>query len=179
MLNLKSIFKLLILIFTSSIFFTIINSCTDQDMEYAYKQHTIADKNKDLIKAFTNDFWNRHDMNAFDTYFSDDFKMHSTEGDRSRDEYKQICQDYFKAFPDLIITTNDLIAEGDKVVQAWTSNATQEGEFMGISPTEKRVEIQGVGIFRIEDGRIAELWMSRDNLGLLQQLGTFSDDTKG
>jgi predicted ester cyclase len=75
------------------------------------------------------------------------------------------------AFPDFHWATDDLIAEGDKVVIRVTARGTHQGELMGIAPTGKRVQVTGIGIYRIADGKIAEAWVNRDLLGLLQQLG--------
>lgn len=75
------------------------------------------------------------------------------------------------AFPDLHITTNDLIAEGDKVIKVWTVNCTHRGELMGIPPTGNKLVVKGIEVFRIAGGKIAELWASMDTLGMMQQLG--------
>lgn len=129
------------------------------------------EKNKDFINVYTEDFWNKHNIDAFDTYFSSDFIVHFAEGDMNGAQYKGICQAYFSAFPDLKITTDDLIAEGNKVMKMWTANSTHKGDFMGIPATGKSVVVKGIEMFLIVDGKIKELWASMDNLGMLQQLG--------
>jgi predicted ester cyclase len=68
-------------------------------------------------------------------------------------------------------TIEDLIAEGDKVVARWTSHATHQGEYMGISPTGEEVEFTGISVYRIEAGKIAESWSVEDELGLMRQIG--------
>ena len=128
-------------------------------------------KNKDFIQAFNEDFWNKQNLAAFEKYFTADFISHYPEGDLNSEQVKGLCQAYFSAFPDLHITTDDLIAEGDKVVKVWTANCTNKGEFMGIPDTGKRIVVTGIEVFRIADGMIAENWVSMDNLGMLQQLG--------
>ena len=77
-----------------------------------------------------------------------------------------------EAFPNLNVTLEDEIAEGD-VVTRWTIRVTPyQGELMGIAPTEKQIELKGITIYRIEaDKKIAEEWERYDNLGLMQQLG--------
>ena len=75
------------------------------------------------------------------------------------------------AFPDLRISVEDQVAEGDKVVTRWRARGTHKGPFQGISPTGKRGEISGTIIDRIADGKIIECWSNSDDLGLLQQLG--------
>ncbi len=75
------------------------------------------------------------------------------------------------AFPDLHVTPEDVIAEGDSVVARLTSRGTHQGEFQGIPPTGKQITLTGIEVFRIADGTIAERWGEFDFLGLLQQLG--------
>ena len=137
----------------------------------AGQEKTDVKKNKDFIKVYTADFWNAHNLDAFDMYYAPDFLVHFPDGDQSREQYKGICQAYFTAFPDLKVSTNYLVAEGDKVVKVWTVNCTSKGEFLGIPPTGKPLQITGMEMFRLEGGKIAELWVNMDNLGMLQQLG--------
>lgn len=75
------------------------------------------------------------------------------------------------AFPDLRITINRAVAEGDLVVLHITSSATMEGEFAGMPPSGKQATWDAVHIERVRDGRIVEHWTVQDQLGMLQQLG--------
>ena len=85
--------------------------------------------------------------------------------------YRQFGSQYFSAFPDLQITTEDLIAEGDKVTMRYAWRGTHKGELMGIPATGKQVVTSGISILRVANGKIAEQWDSFDNLGMLQQIG--------
>jgi steroid delta-isomerase-like uncharacterized protein len=85
--------------------------------------------------------------------------------------YRQFGSLYFTAFPDLQITPEDLIAEGDKVSMRYSWRGTHKAELMGIPATGKRVIASGISIFRVADGKIAEQWDNFDTLGMLQQLG--------
>lgn len=78
---------------------------------------------------------------------------------------------YRSAFPDLRITIEDEIAEGDRVVTRWIARGTHEAELFGIPATGKQTTATGITIDRIVDGRIAEQWNNWDTFGLLQQLG--------
>lgn len=71
----------------------------------------------------------------------------------------------------MLITVEDLLAEGDKVVDRWTARGTHPGELIGIPPTGKEVTITGMDILRISNGKIAEIWHQEDMLGMMQQLG--------
>ena len=128
-------------------------------------------KNKEFIIAYTEDFWNTQNIAAFEKYYAIGFINHSAIGDQDFDQTKGGCQAYFAAFPDLHITTDLLVAEGDKVTKVWTANCTHKGDFMGIKATGKQVVVKGIEVFRIADGKIREIWASMDNLGMLQQLG--------
>ena len=128
-------------------------------------------KNKDFIQAYNEDFWNKQNIAAFEKYYTADFIIHYADGDLNCEQYKGLCQAYFTAFPDLHITINDLIAEDDKVVKVWTAKSTNKGDFMGIPATGNRIEVSGIEVFRIADGKIAENWVLMDNLGMMQQLG--------
>jgi len=74
-------------------------------------------------------------------------------------------------FPDLHVTVEDVVAEGDRIVTRFTARATHRGEFMGIPPTGKTVTLAGVHVDRVRDGRIAERWETVDLLALLRELG--------
>jgi steroid delta-isomerase-like uncharacterized protein len=74
-------------------------------------------------------------------------------------------------FPDLEGTLEDQAAEDDKVVNRYTGQGTHQGEFLGVAPTGKGVELSGVTIHRISGGKIVEAWDFYDGLGLLRQLG--------
>ncbi|MCK5279024.1 MAG: ester cyclase [Cyclobacteriaceae bacterium] len=135
------------------------------------KLKTIEEKNKDFIQAYTEDFWNKQNIAVFEKYFTADFIVHNANGDQNFEQYKGLCKAYFTAFPDLHITTDDQVAEGDKVTKVWTANCTHKGEIMGIPATGNQIVVKGIEVFKIEDGKISELWASMDNLGMMQQLG--------
>jgi predicted ester cyclase len=75
------------------------------------------------------------------------------------------------AFPDLAYDIDDAFGDGDRVAVRCTVRGTQTGEFLGRAPTGRSVCVQQIHIFRIEDGRIAEHWACRDDVGMLRQLG--------
>jgi steroid delta-isomerase-like uncharacterized protein len=88
-----------------------------------------------------------------------------------REGIKRYAAMLHTAYPDVRFTYEQTIAEGDKVVTYWTARATQQGPLMTIPATGRPIMVTGIDIFRIVDGRIAELWESWDQLGMLQQLG--------
>ena len=90
----------------------------------------------------------------------------------SLETYKQIHQMAKASFPDLLVTTEDLIAEGDKVVERWTQTQTHSGEsFMNIPSSGKAITFSGISIYRIADGKIVEHWANMDMFGMMAQMG--------
>ncbi len=85
--------------------------------------------------------------------------------------HKAVVRLFRSVFPDLEWRIEDMVAEGDKVAVRTTMRGPQRGAFFGVPPTGKAVEMAGVHVLRIADGKIAEHWGSNDDLGLLQQLG--------
>src|ERR671932_321873 len=75
-----------------------------------------------------------------------------------------------EVFPDARNTVENLISEDDQVAVRWITRATHRGEFMGISPTGRKVEVAGYAFFRLEDGKVVEGWDTYDVWNLLQQL---------
>ncbi|SRR6266508_955276 len=73
--------------------------------------------------------------------------------------------------PDVQITIQDVIAEGDTVVVRWMARGTHQNEFMGIPPTNKQVTVMGIDIIRYKGGQRVETWRQWDTMGWLQQVG--------
>jgi steroid delta-isomerase-like uncharacterized protein len=132
-----------------------------------------TEENKALLQRFQDEFINAHDPDAADALCSLDFAIHM--GGQppvvGLAAFKQLAAAYFAAFPDLHETTEDVLAEGDRVARRVRWTGTHQGELMGIPPTGKQVSVSGMRLFRIADGKIAEEWGEDDMLGLMQQLG--------
>ena len=91
------------------------------------------------------------------------------------DNHKWLAQAFHRfstAFPNIHVTINQIIAEGDKVVVSWTLTGTHRGVWRGIPATGNTVEWNATDIYTISDGRIASLDRAADNLAWLKQLGT-------
>jgi steroid delta-isomerase-like uncharacterized protein len=84
---------------------------------------------------------------------------------------KQVWAMLLRAFPDLHVAVEDVIAEGDKLVCRNTVTGTHQGEYMGLPPTGKSVTYNEIFIVRFADGRIAETWGVVDVLSQMRQLG--------
>lgn len=75
------------------------------------------------------------------------------------------------AFPDFKLTVEQLVADEQNVAFAYTVTGTHKGDFMGVAPTGKSIQIRGMQISKFEDGKMVERWGSTDELGLLKQIG--------
>lgn len=132
-----------------------------------------TEDNKALIQRSYNEFFNTGNLALIDQLHSNDYVGHviGLLPIQGLEALKQLTSSYFRAFPDLHITLEDMIAEGDKVMTRVSWRGTHKGEFIGIPATGKQVTVTGMYEYRIADGKIAEWWDYSDDLGLMQQLG--------
>jgi predicted ester cyclase len=84
---------------------------------------------------------------------------------------KEAARGYREAFPDLKLTVEEIVAEGDVVALRWTARGTHKGDLFGIAPTGKEATVTGITIDKYSGGKVVESWTNWDTLGLLQQLG--------
>ena len=84
---------------------------------------------------------------------------------------RMLITNYRNAFPDLHFTIDEQVAEGNTVVTRWTAHGTHNGEVAGIPATGKPATVVGVGVDRVENGKIVESWGLLDQFGMMQQLG--------
>ena len=132
-----------------------------------------TEQNKSIVRRWIEDGWNKHNLAVIDEVYSSKFVQHEPppETVNSSEALKQYVGMYLTAFPDLNLSIEDLIAEGDKVVWRFQSSGHQNGPFLGMPPSGKTGSITGIVIFRLENSRIVEAWVNIDALGLLQQVG--------
>lgn len=116
---------------------------------------------------------NQRDPDLIETIYPADLVWHEPDQDiRGYEQAKQFVSTFFKALPDINITVEDVIAEGDKAVTRYTIRGTHQGETEDFGPpTGRQMELKGITIHRFEDGKIVEEWEAYDNLSVLQQLG--------
>jgi len=130
-----------------------------------------TEENKAMDRRFFEEVWNRGNLAVVDELMSSDFKSHDPTIAAGSAGFKHFVSLFRAAFPDVHITIEDQLAEGDKVVTRWTARGTHKGDLMGIAPTGKQVTVTGINIGRVEGGKFVEGWFNIDDLGLLQQLG--------
>jgi steroid delta-isomerase-like uncharacterized protein len=112
-------------------------------------------------------------LDLIEEVYAPDLVWHEPDQDiRGYDQAKQFVSTFFAAMPDINITVEDLIAEGEKVVSRYTIRGTHQGETEEFGPpTGRQMQLEGITIHRFEDGKIVEEWERYDNLSVLQQLG--------
>ena len=133
----------------------------------------MSQANKELSRRFT-DLFSTGDPASAEEILSSDVVVHGTSADgevRGLDQLLEFVAAYRRAFPDAHSSVEDQIAEGDKVVTRWRARGTHRGDFGEMPATGREIDVNGITIERIADGRIAEVWVVRDWLGLLRQLG--------
>ena len=133
----------------------------------------MSEQNKAIARRFYDEVINKGNLALADALLTHDFMDHGAQGvPMNLEGFKRFATGLAAAFPDLRVTVEDMVAEGDKVAVRVTVSGTHTGVFMGsVQATGKRVTWTGIDIMRLRDGKIAERWNHRDLLGLLQQLG--------
>jgi steroid delta-isomerase-like uncharacterized protein len=129
--------------------------------------------NKELIHAYVETIFNQRQVDRADELVAPDYVDHAAlpgqapglQGAKSK------WAMYLAGIPDLRVTIEELVAEGDKVAVRRSYAGTHRGELLGIPPTGKQMRLGGISIFRLADGKIAEQWEQLDRLALMQQLG--------
>jgi steroid delta-isomerase-like uncharacterized protein len=131
-------------------------------------------KNKQLILQFYEEVWGEGDLEFAKEVFNEDYVRHDL-----RQGYPvagpagqmQIAENFRSAFPDVQIQIDLVFGDDEYIAARWTMTGTHTGQWNDIQPTNKKVSFSGVNLFRFENGKVAEIWNHRDDLGLMQQLG--------
>ena len=130
------------------------------------------DEHKAIARRFFEEVWNQQKLDTIDEVFAPTVLLNGQPV--ARDSFRQIVATRRAAFPDLRVTVEDQVADGDKVSTRRTWQGTHQGPYRGIAATGKRVTWSQISIVRVAHGRIVEDWAVADELGILQQLGQFT-----
>ncbi len=131
-----------------------------------------AEENKALVHRFVEEFWNKGNTTAADELMAGDAAIYMPTGEMvDLDGLKGFAATFRESFPDWHSTSEELVAEGDRVAERWTGRGTHRGELQGIPPTGKRVEVPGSVFYRIVGGKIVEFRGQLDMIGMMRQLG--------
>ena len=130
-----------------------------------------------MSRALIEDAFAKGHLDLIDELCTEHYVDHDPlQGDRGRDDVKQTIASYREAFPDLAFSIKDVVAADDKVVVRWRAEGTFENAFMGQEPTgEKGEPVEGIGIDRFEDGKVAESWTQWDTARFMRNIGAVPD----
>ena len=135
----------------------------------------MSEENKAIARrALEEVFSGQGNLDVADELFAPDYVGHdpaSLEDIRGPEGVKEFGSMYRNAFPDVQLSVQEQVAEGDMVATRWIASATHQGDLMGIAPTGNRVTVAGTSVERIVDGKIEETWDNYDALGMMQQIG--------
>ena len=140
-----------------------------------------TDENKALVRRAYEELVNRGNLARIEELVHEDYVDHTLPPGwpTNREGLRQQVAYFRSAFPDLHITLEELIAEGDTVALRQTMRGTHRGEFFGIPPTGRRVTLAGIHLWRVADGQLVEHRANNDDLGLLRQLGAIPAPGQG
>ena len=131
--------------------------------ESAPTRDPVLEENKTIARRFNEEIWNEGNIDVVDELVAADLVWHEI-GINGIEAFVRNLTGLRTEYPDLHIITEDLVAEGDRVVARMTVQGTH-------APTGKQATWTAIGIFRIADGKIVEMWTNEDMLGRLQQVG--------
>ena len=140
-----------------------------------------TEENKAIVRRINDEVWSEGHLDVIDELIADNFVatvVGAPEQIRGPQGFREFVVTYRKAFPDLRITIDEQLAEGETVVTRWTATGTNEGELMGIPATGKQATTAGINVNRISGGKLVEGWGLFDQLGLLQQIGAVPTPTR-
>ena len=134
----------------------------------------MTEENKALYRRFVEEVFNGKDLSVIDELVAEDFTEHSQPPPGvppGAEGLKRIFASYFRAFPDLHVAIDLLIAEDDLVAAYHTVTCTHTGDFIGIPATGKPLRVEEAHISRYADGKVVEHWIQMDMMSMMQQLG--------
>ena len=139
-----------------------------------------TEQNKAIARRL-NQAFDTNDQTALDELLVPDLKAHfpGMPAPLNREALLQVVSQFAAAFSENHTTTDDQIAEGDKVMTRITWRAVHSGDFQGIPATGKQIEVTGIAVERIQDGKIVEHWSNLDQMSLMQQLGVIPAPGQG
>jgi predicted ester cyclase len=129
------------------------------------------EKNKAIVREMFEAI-NKRRLASLDKLMAPDFVLHMhTRQTKGWNVNRHVVEDEIKAFPDLHVAIEDIIAEGDKMCVRLKETATHKGEYRGLAPTGNKLSYMVIAIWRIVEARVAEGWITYDQMDFLKQLG--------
>ena len=136
----------------------------------------MSEENKAVLRRWFDEVWNKGRSEVIEELFDEYGIAHGLSDDpahpiRGPKDYRPFYEVFRQGFPNLMIEIEDMVAEGDKVAARCSVRGQHEGDFMGRAATQAPVEITGITIVRIENGKIVEAWNNFDFMRLYKQCG--------
>lgn len=133
-----------------------------------------AEAKKAVVRRYYEEVLNQHNLAVIGELFAPNFKSYTRNGAVDLQQYVEAVERSHQAFPDLRVTIEAQIAEGDLVATRWSAKGTHQGVFAGVQPTGKEITLTAMHFHRLADGKITEHWEQFDFAGVVQQLGILS-----
>ena len=131
----------------------------------------ILEQNKAIARCEAEEIESKGNVAVADELMAPAYRLHFPGYPHGPRQFKQLIGGFHAGLPQLRITLEDQVAEGDRVVNRVSLRGTQTGSFQGMPPTGRSIAVSGINIMRISDGKIVEHWDVLDVMGLMQQLG--------
>lgn len=137
------------------------------------------ERNKTLIRSFVEEIFNEHNLSSIEKYFGNETVEGSPQTGKSGEGFKPMLTEFFKAFPDWRAIIEHIVAENNLVMIFLNGNGTHKGDFRGVPPTNRLVNIRSADLYKIENGVITGHWDVVDQLNLLKQTRTLLSEPVG
>lgn len=136
----------------------------------------MSEENKALIQRWFEEVWNQGNSKVIDELLAEDGVIHGLVDAHGNpvtglQAFHEFHNQFRGAFPDIYVSVDDVIADGDRVVARCSVRGTHSGEHLGFAATDAPVQFEGIAIVRIKDGKIVEAWNQFDFLAMNKQLG--------
>ena len=140
------------------------------------KSEQMRSESMEVMHRWFEEVWNKGREEAIDEMFATDGIAHGLVGENGQElkgpaDFKSFFRKFRDAFPDIHVTVEDCVTEGDKATARCRVTAIHKGGGLGVAATNKPVEFEGISIVRVRDGKIVEAWNNFDFLSLNQQIG--------
>lgn len=136
----------------------------------------MSENHETFMHRWFEEVWNNHNEKAIDEMCCEDVianGLTDAEGNTIRgiEAYKSLFRTFVAAYPDIKITVEDTISEGDKIAARCKVSATHTGDALRIAPTDRKVEFTGMTFVKLKDGKIAEAWNEFDFMKMYSEIG--------
>lgn len=133
----------------------------------------MSEQNKALVRRFYEEFVNKKDDKALEQLIAPNYieRTPNPGFPSGREGLKQQVAAFRKAFPDIKLTVEEMLAEGDTVMARVKASGTHTGSLMGEAPTRKKFTSAGIDCFHVKGGRVTEVWHHGDEAAVMEQLG--------